>query len=130
MIDLTIGLRLDEEHELIGADVIEHGIGGPASGTDLAAESVISLTSLAENAMAEEFKVKVNHLLKDFFRSICRHVDVCETFYVRLVGWCMIHKLDPYIMYLVYQSSSTTSYTYDMNGTKCFVKHKVITNHI
>jgi hypothetical protein len=76
VIDLTIGLRLPEEHEMIGADVIEHGIGGPASGTDVAVESVMSLTNLAENAMAEEFKSKVNHLLKDFFRSICRSISL------------------------------------------------------
>ena len=70
-----MGLRLSEDQEIIGADVIEHGIGGTDMILDDGLDAVASLTTLGEQAMSAEFKDKVNDLLKDFFKSICRSVE-------------------------------------------------------
>ena len=72
IIDLTIGLRLSKDDEIIGPDVLEHG--GINYDLPTPTTSLESLSTIAtvEDGSAEMFKTKLQETFKDLFYSANR----------------------------------------------------------
>lgn len=77
MIDLTIGLRLEESEEKIGADMVEHGASVLAP--SISEESIISQLTSLEEGTAPELATRMTAAFRDFIKACDKLVEFQES---------------------------------------------------